>query len=348
MDDSKADRLVDDPSWSTLASPPADAGGTVAADPPVRPDDSTVGSDGSTVRSDDGLALTGVAGALRVLDPAQVADGPDADQFYRHHAHLSRSVKELWSRREIVYTLAERDIRATYKQAVLGVGWALLMPVAMLAIFILIFSRVSHFYHGPAPYALWAYLGIVAWQFMSSAIGQGGSSLLSNKQLLNKTHFPRECFPFAIILESCFTTVLAWVPLGILFIYFSFVPKIETLYAPMYMLVELVFAAGVVLAISALVIQARDMVQVLPVVTQLGMFATPVIWPFERIPHNLQYVYGFFNPLGPVISGLRSTILFGLQPDWGVMGVAAVGALLYLYFGYTLFKRLEVHFADVA
>jgi ABC-type polysaccharide/polyol phosphate export permease len=143
------------------------------------------------------------------------------------------------------------------------------------------------------------------------------------------------------------------------------------------MIIEVVFAAGVTLAVAGLIIQMRDLVQVLPMITTLGLFATPVIWPYSKIPTdfpvagghvvrtigkhghavhhlvggftiNLQMVYGFFNPIGPVIDQARWTLLLGHTPEWNLVGVAALGAVLYLYFGYRIFKRLEVNFADIA
>ena len=142
-------------------------------------------------------------------------------------------------------------------------------------------------------------------------------------------------------------------------------PELTTLWVPMFMIIEVIFAAGIGLAISSTVIQMRDLVQVLPLVTTLGLFATPVIWPFSEDPHqlprdrresrvqdhrhtaitspphwvggftiNLQMVYGFFNPLGPVINGARETMLLGHAPNWNLTGIAALGALLYLLIGY--------------
>jgi ABC-type polysaccharide/polyol phosphate export permease len=144
--------------------------------------------------------------------------------------------------------------------------------------------------------------------------------------------------------------------------------------------IELAFAAGVTLAISSLIIQMRDLMQVLPIIISLGIFATPVIWPFSYIPShyhvagghtvrvttthaghlvvhhvwsggfyiNLQAVYGFFNPLGPVIANVRQTMLLGQSPTWVPLIAAMCGTSLYLYFGYRIFKRFEVNFADIA
>ncbi len=172
--------------------------------------------------------------------------------------------------------------------------------------------------------------------------------------------------------------MLSWIPLALLFVLYGRAPALATVWVPMLMLIEVVFAAGIALAIGSIIIQMRDLMQVLPLITSLGLFATPVIWPFSNIPSeyhvtggrfvhksvvaghlipshwvggftiNLQMVYGFFNPLGPVIDGARTTMLLGHAPEWNITLAAAVGAFLYLAFGYRIFKRLEENFADIA
>ena len=315
---------------------------------------------------------------LVVTDVSTIPDEPAEGSWYHHKVRLGDSAKSLWNHREIMYTLAERDFRAQYKQATLGILWALLAPVATLVVFVVVFSRVKAFPTQGIPYALYAFVGILCWTFFSSSVGGGGNALLANKALLAKTQFPRECFPLETMLVNALNTVLSWVPLVILFVLFSRTPKLATLWVPLFMLIEIIFAAGVTLAISSLIIQMRDLVQVLPIIISLGIFATPVIWPFSYVPThyhlfgghlvkfhlvnghvvhshwvggvyiNLQAVYGFFNPLGPIISDVRQTMFLNHNPSWVPLIAAGVGAVLYLVFGYRIFKRFEVNFADIA
>jgi len=292
--------------------------------------------------------------ALWVNDLSTIPDEPSDDLLYHHKVRLLESVKLLWDHREIVYTLAERDFRAQYKQATLGILWAVLSPLATLAIFAIVFSRVKAFPHEGIPYALYAFVGILCWSFFASSVGSGGSSLLSNKALLAKTQFPRECFPLETMLVNAINTVLSWVPLAVLFVIFGRAPKLATLWVPLFMLIEVAFAAGLMLALSSLIIQMRDLAQVLPILLSLGIFMTPVIWPFSYIPAHFHVVggfyvnYGFFNPLGPVIANLRTTMLVGHNPTWAPLIAAIFGSLAYLAIGFRIFKRLEVNFADIA
>jgi len=310
----------------------------------------------------------GGAVPLVVQDLDQIPAEPPDDIVYMHRAKLGESIRNLWDHREIIYTLAERDFRAQYKQATLGVMWAVLSPLATLFIFVVVFSRVKAFPHQGIPYALYAFVGIMCWSFFASSLGVGGTSLLSNKALLSKTQFPRECFPLETMLVNALNTVISFVPLTILFIVFGRAPKLATVWVPLLMVVEVMFAAGLTMAVASLIIQMRDLGQVLPIIISLGIFMTPVIWPFSYIPvhyhlfggimehgHwvggfyvNLQAVYGFINPLGPVIAGVRDTMLLGHNPSWIPLYCAVAGAITYLLVGYKIFKRFEVNFADIA
>jgi ABC-2 type transport system permease protein/lipopolysaccharide transport system permease protein len=310
-------------------------------------------------------------------DVASIPPEPPTELMYRHKVHIVESVRNLWGHREIIYTLAERDFRAQYKQASLGILWAVLGPVATLILFVFVFSKVKSFGSEGQPYALFAFVGLLCWNFFSTSLGQGGQSLLNNKALMAKTQFPRECFPLETMGVQAINTTLSFVPLALLFVLFGRAPKLTTVWVPMLMVIEIVFAAGVCLAISSIIVQMRDLMQVLPLITSLGLFATPVIWPFSKIPTNyhvagghkvavigrhghvvhhvvggfninLQMVYGFFNPLGPIIDQARDTMLLGLAPNFALVGIAALGASVYLVLGYRIFKRLEEHFADIA
>jgi ABC-type polysaccharide/polyol phosphate export permease len=282
------------------------------------------------------------------VEGTQPPSEPPSHSIYRHQARLRTSLTELWASRDIIFTLAERDIRAQYKQATLGLAWALLFPLAMLGIFTIIFSRTKSQGIPGIPYPIFTYIGILCWTFFSGALGTGGTSLLTNNALMSKTQFPRECFPLETVVVTAVNSVLAWIPLVLLFAIFGFMPKPTSVWVPLLILIELGFTIGVVTGVSALIIQMRDLAQVLPIVIMLGLFATPVIWQFKKIPPKWQLVYGFFSPIGPVIDDCRRTMLLGLNPAWGPLLAAIAGTIFYLVGGYRIFKRLEVNFADIA
>ena len=295
------------------------------------------------------------SGELIITDISAIPDEPPAELLYRHRPSLIDAARNLRGRWEVILTLAERDLRAAYKQAVLGIGWALINPVMTLLLFTIVFHKAFPTGHSKVPYYLFAYPGILAWGFFAGAVGSGTGSLLQNKAMMAKTHFPRECFPLSQVVESAFTSTIATSLLLVIFPVAHTHPKLATLWAPVYMAIELPFTIGLILLVSSIVVQMRDLNQLTSIGLQLGMFATPVVWNLGKqpgskfyIPHAWQPLYVFLNPIGETIDGLRRSMLYGLSPKWGLVAVAMLGSILWMIAGFAVFKRLEVNFADMA
>ena len=159
-------------------------------------------------------------------------------------------MRELWSFRELVLTLAERDLRVRYKQAALGIAWAVITPLAMMIAFTVIFTKVAQHQH-PAPhgvpYALFSYLGLLPWTFFSTSLTTGGLSLVGNVPLLNKLYCPREVFPIAAMIDAAADALIATSCCSCCSRSTASRPKVTTLYVPLLLVVLLVFTLGVTL-----------------------------------------------------------------------------------------------------
>jgi ABC-type polysaccharide/polyol phosphate export permease len=260
------------------------------------------------------------------------------------------AVRELWAFRELVITIAERDLRVRYKQAVLGVAWAVISPLAFMIAFTVIFTKFAHVQTHGAPYALFSYLGLLPWTFFSAAVSTGGLSLTNNVPLLNKLYCPREVFPLAAIADAAVDLVIASFVLLILIPITGYGPHGQMYYIPLLLLIMFTFTIGVTLAFSSVVVFMRDLRLVLPMVLQLGLFVTPVVYAAGSIVHTktLLIVYSIINPLVPVIDDLRRTVLYGQGPDWAPLIAGGASSLVFLFGGFMLFKRLETRMADVA
>ena len=278
----------------------------------------------------------------------RVAAAPPSDILFRLKVRLVPAIREVWRRRELVRTLAERDLRVRYKQAVLGFAWSLLTPLALMLVFTAFFQRVAKVDTGGAPYALFAYLGLLPWTFFSTSVNLGGQSLVTNNQLVNKVYCPREVFPLASVVVAATDTVMATLVLGLLFVITGFAPRATTVWVPLLLAVQVAFTFGVTLVMSAVLVFLRDLRHLLPIILQLGLFATPVAYGMNVVSPSLQVLYCTLNPLAPVIDGYRRTILQGLPPDWHLLGPGAATAAVVLSVGYVVFKRLEPGFADYA
>jgi ABC-2 type transport system permease protein/lipopolysaccharide transport system permease protein len=275
---------------------------------------------------------------------------PRPEIWFRRRINFISALKELWAFRELTVTLAERDLRVRYKQAALGIAWAVIAPVVMMLAFTVLFNRFAKVNTGGAPYALFSYLGLLPWTFFSTSVANGGLSLVTNAPLLNKLYCPREVFPIAAIADAAVDALIATCLLAVLFPITGFAPKAQTYYVPLLVIVMLVFTIGVTLAVSAILVYMRDLRLALPLLIQVGLFATPVVYGTGSISHSKAFLIAFsaINPLVPVIDGLRATVLNGAAPNWASLGVGAASALLYLTGGFLLFKRMETGMADIA
>lgn len=273
---------------------------------------------------------------------------PPENLRFRRRLRPVESARELWRARELLWTLAERDLRARYKQTYLGAAWALITPVALMVVFTLIFRRVANIDTNGVPYPLFSYLGLLPWGYFSSSMSNGGSSLVSNNALLNKVYCPREIFPLYTMVVAGVDMAVASSVLLLLFVITGYAPKPTSVWVPLLFLVQLAFTAGVTFIVSASLVYLRDLRQVVPFFLQLGLFATPVAYSMSFIPPELRVPYSILNPLAPVIDGYRRAVLYGQAPDWHLLIPAAGSAVAVLLIGYAVFKRLETHFADYA
>jgi ABC-type polysaccharide/polyol phosphate export permease len=284
---------------------------------------------------------------MRNVDAGTI-EGPPKDLRFKRKVRLGASIRELWGARELVRALAERQLRARYKQALLGVAWALIPPVLMTVVLSLFVQRVVQIQTHGVPYPLFSYVALLPWMFFSGAVSQASGSLLGNKDLLNKVHCPREVFPLAGIVTATVDMFVAMIVLVLLFARYTFLPKPTMVWVPVLFSVQVAFTLGVGLLISALVVYVRDLRHAIGIVLQLGLFATPIAYGIEEIPRSLLVTYSFLNPLAPVIDGYRRTVLFGEPPAWDLLLPGAITAFLLLAVAFLVFKRLETGFADVA
>jgi ABC-2 type transport system permease protein/lipopolysaccharide transport system permease protein len=258
------------------------------------------------------------------------------------------SLRELWHARELVRTLAERDLKARYKQAVLGFAWALITPVLLMLVFTVVFTQVAEVDTDGVPYPLFSYLGLLPWSFFSVSVAAGASSLISNVSLLNKVYCPREVFPISNVIVALTDMVIASGVLVLLFAVYGVAPAPTSVFVPLLLLIQIAFTVGVVLTLSVVVVYLRDVRHALPILLQMGLFATPVAYSMALIPEEWRVPYVAVNPLAGVIDGYRRAVLEGVPPDAVLTLVAGTSATVALLLGYTVFKRLEGGIADVA
>jgi lipopolysaccharide transport system permease protein len=252
---------------------------------------------------------------------------------------------DLWSYRELLYFLTWRDIKVRYKQTALGAAWAIIQPLATMLVFTLVFNRLAGLDTGRVPYPLFAYTGLLIWTFFSNAVTNGTNSLINNTNLITKVYFPRAFVPAAAVAAGLVDLAIAGLILVGLIVYYGITPTWGVALAPLFLLLSALLALAVGMLISALTVKYRDLRHALPFLIQFWMFASPVIYPANRVPGRWRHLIAL-NPLTGIIEGFRAA-LFGQPFDPATMLPAVVLTLCLLAVSYYLFRRIEETFADI-
>jgi lipopolysaccharide transport system permease protein len=248
--------------------------------------------------------------------------------------------------RDLLWLWAAREVRVRYKQSLLGLGWAILQPLALTVVFTLIFSRLVRVDTQGVPYPVFAYTALVPWTFFSTSVSFGIPSLVNNMNLVTKIYFPREVLPLASIGAAFVDFIAASVVFVGMLVYYGVWPGAHALWVIPLLAIQVVLTFGVTLLGSAMIVFFRDMRFVVPLITQIWMYATPVIYPIEFVPEHLRPYY-FLNPMAGIIDGYRRTLLMGQPPQMTALLCSTVISCLLLLVSYVLFKRVEPLFADL-
>ena len=257
-----------------------------------------------------------------------------------------QSARALARHRDLLYTLAVHRIKVRYKQSVLGLGWAVVQPLATMLVLTVVFAYIVRVPTGGEPYALLALAGLVPWTCFSNAINSATGSLVSHAQLVTKVYFPREILPLTYVVAAVVDSLVAALVLAGLFVPFGrpFTPRLGLALAAMFVLVTLV--TGLSLMLSALQVRWRDVGVAIPIVLQLLLFATPVAYPLDTVPGRLIPLYSL-NPLVGVVENFRRAVLDSQPAHLPSLAISALVAGLLLPIAYAWFKHLEATVADV-
>jgi len=248
--------------------------------------------------------------------------------------------------RELAASLIYRDIRARYKQSILGIAWAVLTPLSMMLVYTVVFSRIVRVDTGDIPYPVFSYVALLPWTFFSQGLTAGAECLVNNFNLITKIYFPREVFPIAAILGKTVDLALGLVVLIPLLLFYRIDVSWTALLIVPILAVQLVLMLGVSLVLSSVNLFYRDIKHVIPLVLQIWMYATPIIYPLKMVPEQYRAVY-MLNPMAIIMESYRRVALLGKMPDWAALGWVALGSVVVVVLGYRVFKRLEPAFAEV-
>ena len=255
---------------------------------------------------------------------------------------------DLWRYRELFYILAWRDIKVRYKQTVIGALWSIIRPLLTMIIFTIVFSKIAKFpTEGAAPYAILVYAAMLPWQFFSNALSEASNSLIGNANLISKVYFPRLIIPTATVITSFIDFLISFIILIGLMIYYQYMPNLNILMLPVFLIIAFLASMGLGLYLTALNVKYRDFRYIVPFLVQFGLYISPVGFSSSIVPEKWRLLYSL-NPMVGVIDGFRWCILGGdshiyMPGFW--LSIAIV--FLFLWLGIYQFRKMEKTFADI-
>jgi lipopolysaccharide transport system permease protein len=255
--------------------------------------------------------------------------------------------KDLWHYRELFWFLAWRDVLVRYKQTVIGIAWSVIRPLLTMIVLTLIFGRLAGFPSEGAPYPILVFAAMLPWQLFSNAFAESSNSLVANATMLSKVYFPRLIVPTSAVIVSLIDFLISLGVLGLLMVWYGFVPGFRIMTFPLFLLLVIVVALGLGIWTAALNVKYRDFRYIVPFLVQFGMYISPVGFSSSVIPHDWRFIYSM-NPMVGAIDGFRWAILGGNSTLYlPGLGLSVVLATTILWFGLWYFRKTERTFADV-
>ena len=256
-------------------------------------------------------------------------------------------LSDLWAYRELIYFLTWRDIKVRYKQSVLGILWAILKPFMAMVVFTIFFGNFAKIPSDGIPYPIFSYTATLPWELFATALSVASRSMVANSNMISKIYFPRMIVPLASVMSSVVDFFIGFIILIGMMIYYGFTPTLATLWLPLLILLALITALGVGFWTSALMVRYRDMGYIMPFISNLWMYLTPVVYSSTMIPEKWRLIY-FLNPMTGVVEGFRYALLGTARSgSVGMILLSAVIAIIILITGMFYFRRMEKQFADM-
>jgi lipopolysaccharide transport system permease protein len=257
----------------------------------------------------------------------------------------SRDFADAWNYRELLWVLALRDVRVRYKQASLGIAWAIFQPLTQMLIFTVLFNRFAGIKSGDSvPYSVFCLAGLTIWGLFSNGVSHSSESLLNSSNLITKVYFPRVLVPLATILTAVVDWSIASIMLLAFMLFKGSAPHATALLCIPIAGLAALAAAAIGLWLSALNVQFRDVRHALPFFIQIMVYATPVFYPPSLVPQRFHALL-VINPMAAIVEGFRAA-LFGTTIPWGGLALAAVVSTVIGFTGFLRFRHLERTFAD--
>jgi len=284
---------------------------------------------------------------MRQAEPFQTDDSEDEAPLFEitPRRKLSLGLREVWQHHELLYFLAWRDVKVRYKQTALGVLWAILQPAGMALVFTIFLGHLARVPSDGIRYPLFFLPALLLWQLFAAGLNESANSLIASERMITKIYFPRAVVPASAILSASIDFLIGMVLVVGVSIAFHKPPSASIVFAPLFILGAIIAAFGVGLWLSALNVKYRDVRYVLGFLTQLWLFATPVVYPAHVVPGKWRTLYAL-NPMVGFVEGFRWAMVRGTRPEASILVPSIVSTIVIVIAGLYYFNAVEDSFAD--
>lgn len=261
---------------------------------------------------------------------------------------LELRLDEVRRHRDLLWLLVWRNTIVLYKQTVAGIGWAVIRPVVSMVVLSIIFGRLARLPSEGVPYPIFVYVALLPWGYFSGALNGISNSLVGSTQLLSKVYFPRLVLPLASLLSGLVDFLVSFLVLVGLMCWYHESIDITwgVLLLPFFMLMAMLTALAVGVWLTSFMVRYRDVRHLLPFLTQIWMYLTPVAYTPTLVPERWRAVYAL-NPMVGVINGFRWALMGKTAPDWTGIAIGGVVVVLLLVGGLYHFRSTERTLADI-
>jgi len=257
---------------------------------------------------------------------------------------------QLPSRAELIFSFAKRELLGRYKGSALGIAWAVLTPVVMIAIFTFIFAGIFGARFGANDshwdYALYLFCGLLPWSMFQESVQQSSHTILNHSNLVKRVVFPLEALPAAQVFACLGNQLFATVALLIAIVMIRHRLELTALWLPVLLIPQILIALGAAWLLASLGVFLRDITQGVMLLLMAWMYLTPIIYPESMVPDHFRTFINL-NPFTSLIRSYRRIFLDGFAPDWSGLLYFSIFALIIFLFGYWWFARTRKSFADV-
>ncbi|MEM9546462.1 MAG: ABC transporter permease [Bacteroidota bacterium] len=253
--------------------------------------------------------------------------------------------KELYRYRQLVFSLAWRDIRVKYAQAYIGLLWAFINPIFNLAVLSFVFGKIAKVDTNGIPHVLFTITGLSAWVYFSTLVSEAGGSILSSQNMIKKIYFPKLAIPLSKALSGAVDLIITLICLLAIMLYYEAFPGENIIWLPVFILLSIISGLTGGILVSALTVRYRDFSFIIPMLIRVGMFLTPIAYSASSVPEKYKLLY-YLNPMAGVVEGFRWSLLGSDAPD-SLMIYSILIMVVLFFLSLVLFTKVEYKMADI-